>query len=181
MNAWDAVFAIDPGGTTGISCGAFPRRGSMKSRLQRGRKLWHGHLPILEARANVPNAYSDEMAAAFVIVQSINKFSESVKPLRVHVVVEGFVINRKPGSMKREGLSPVRIASSLEALLYLNAPSGMEWEQEPVYQLAAEAKGFVTDARLRDWGMWHVGKEHARDASRHLITKLAKLGNLGAQ
>lgn len=37
------------------------------------------------------------------------------------------------------------------------------------YQMAAQAKGFVTDQKLKDWGFWIKGKNHARDAIRHGI------------
>ena len=38
-----------------------------------------------------------------------------------------------------------------------------------VYQMASLAKGFVTDNKLKSWGMWKRGQRHARDAIRHGI------------
>lgn len=35
------------------------------------------------------------------------------------------------------------------------------------YQMATQAKGFVTDAKLKEWGFWAHGQNHARDAIRH--------------
>ncbi len=35
------------------------------------------------------------------------------------------------------------------------------------YQMAAQAKGFVTDDKLKNWGFWKDGMKHARDAIRH--------------
>lgn len=34
-------------------------------------------------------------------------------------------------------------------------------------QMAVTAKGFVTDEKLKQWGLWQVGSRHARDAIRH--------------
>lgn len=34
-------------------------------------------------------------------------------------------------------------------------------------QMAAQAKGFVDDDKLKAWGFWIKGKKHARDAIRH--------------
>ena len=36
-------------------------------------------------------------------------------------------------------------------------------------QMAQQAKGFVTDAKLKEWGMWDIGHKHARDACRHCV------------
>ncbi len=36
-----------------------------------------------------------------------------------------------------------------------------------VKQPASIAKGFCTDKKLKDWGMWQKGMKHARDAIRH--------------
>lgn len=41
---------------------------------------------------------------------------------------------------------------------------------------AAEAKSFSTDDKLRAADMWISGKDHARDASRHLMLYLVREG-----
>lgn len=35
------------------------------------------------------------------------------------------------------------------------------------YQMATQAKGFVTDDRLKSWDFWKPGMRHSRDAIRH--------------
>jgi hypothetical protein len=35
------------------------------------------------------------------------------------------------------------------------------------YQMAVQAKGFVTDERLKEWDFWKPGMRHSRDAIRH--------------
>ena len=42
-------------------------------------------------------------------------------------------------------------------------------------QMAQQAKGFVTDDKLKEWGMWDVGHKHARDACRHCVYYLVSL------
>lgn len=47
-------------------------------------------------------------------------------------------------------------------------------------QMAGQAKGFVTDDKLKSWGLWKRGERHARDAIRHgiywlLFTRFSKL------
>lgn len=37
------------------------------------------------------------------------------------------------------------------------------------YQMAASAKGFANDERLKAWGLWQEGMRHSRDAIRHGI------------
>lgn len=42
---------------------------------------------------------------------------------------------------------------------------GISWHN----QMAAQAKGFATDEKLKKWNMYQTGKKHARDAIRHGI------------
>jgi hypothetical protein len=35
------------------------------------------------------------------------------------------------------------------------------------YQMASQAKGFVTDDKLKLWNFWQSGQRHARDSIRH--------------
>lgn len=37
------------------------------------------------------------------------------------------------------------------------------------YVMAVEAKTFVTDEKLKDWGLWIPNQRHARDAIRHAV------------
>jgi hypothetical protein len=50
-------------------------------------------------------------------------------------------------------------------------------------QMANLAKGFVTDKKLHDWGLYQIGKQHARDAIRHavyyLLFKVANVQIIG--
>lgn len=37
----------------------------------------------------------------------------------------------------------------------------------PIFQMAQQPKGFVTDKKLHEWGYYKPGMKHARDAIRH--------------
>jgi hypothetical protein len=53
----------------------------------------------------------------------------------------------------------------------------LRWAVRPRYfvkQNSALAMGAVTDDRLKSWGFWLPGQEHARDAIRHNITFLKR-------
>lgn len=45
-----------------------------------------------------------------------------------------------------------------------------------VMQKPAEAKGYSTDQKLKNVGWYQPGKPHARDASRHLLLYLSRVG-----
>ena len=46
----------------------------------------------------------------------------------------------------------------------------------PVMQTPAAAKRFCSDAQLRKIGLWQPGKDHARDAIRHLVLGIVTHG-----
>jgi len=82
---------------------------------------------------------------------------------------------------------PHRINAMVEyvhfvAAKYVASIGGVEGRKDVgvrlVRQSPASGKGVVTDARLRNWGLWQVGQPHANDALRHLIVFLRKeIGN----
>lgn len=41
-----------------------------------------------------------------------------------------------------------------------------------IKRMAQQAKGFVTDDKLKAWGLYQVGERHARDAIRHAVYHL---------
>lgn len=84
------------------------------------------------------------------------------------VVMEDFIVRQF--NQDRDFLAPVRIMAALDyALWKMNVQA---FRQQP-----SEAKGAVTDARLKVWGYYSSegGLNHARDADRHAITFLRKL------
>jgi hypothetical protein len=67
--------------------------------------------------------------------------------------------------LTRHTFSPVltlRLIGGIEYYANIN-------ELPITYQMAAQAKGFVTDAKLKTWGLYQEGMRHSRDAIRHGI------------
>ena len=77
------------------------------------------------------------------------------------LVREDFIL--RTHSKAREVLSPVRLGFGIDHLLYLRGKGA--FVQQP-----AMAKTTATDERLRAWGLYRPGSDHARDATRHAIT-----------
>ncbi len=76
------------------------------------------------------------------------------------IILEDFILDTLDSS--RDLLSPVRINAKFD---YAMKDSGICI----VMQLASEAMWTVTDARLKSWGLYKAGLQHARDAQRHAI------------
>lgn len=54
-----------------------------------------------------------------------------------------------------------------------------EFQYEFVEQSPSDAKGTITDKRLKLWGLWYPGEPHRNDAMRHLLLWLRKEGQHG--
>lgn len=89
------------------------------------------------------------------------------------IVIEDFILRPGPHGSKRAGLSPVRMSCFLLASVreYMFLPPLI------VAQQPSQAKGFLTDERLKALGWWAVGKPHSRDALRHTATYVAAYRN----
>lgn len=77
------------------------------------------------------------------------------------VVREDFILRTQ--NKNKEVLSPVRLGFAIDHLLY--ARNRQAFLQQP-----SLAKSTATDDRLKSWGLYRPGSEHARDATRHAIT-----------
>ena len=80
------------------------------------------------------------------------------------LVMERFVLRKN--SMDPGMLSPVRIGFAVEHRVR---------PRYFVLQQPSLAMTTVTDDRLRDMGLWIPGKEHARDATKHVVTFLKRV------
>lgn len=144
-----SLCAIDPGGTTGWSILHVPAR-------------------VIVDRQDID--YSRHECGHFTGPE--NSQAEEIVGLFEHlpwmiVIMEDFTLRQ----LEVE-LSPVTIAAKVEYIMW---SEGME--NPYIKQMPSEAKSTATDARLRSWGLWEVGKEHARDANRHNATLARKLQN----
>lgn len=91
------------------------------------------------------------------------------------IVMEDFVLRRSEAS--RSLLAPVRVFSRFEDRLHCAVEaSGVAlpyFKQSP-----SDAKNVVSDLRLRRWGVYEPGMEHARDAQRHGILFARKVASM---
>lgn len=77
------------------------------------------------------------------------------------VVVENYrVYGHMSNQHKWEELYTPKLIGGLELLCHQKGIQMFE-------QMAFQAKGFVSDDKLREWGFWQKGKQHARDSIRH--------------
>lgn len=79
------------------------------------------------------------------------------------LVVESYrVYGYKSDQHKWSSLHTSRLIGAIEFLAYdLGIPL--------IFQSASQAKGFVKNYKLQDWGLWVPGKVHAQDAIRHAV------------
>jgi len=180
--ARERIFTLDPGGTTGWACVEFEgqdvRRARVDNILKDRKTRWaSGEIASVGPRPNEPSGgdrYADggEVFAARQAVEKIEKFRPSV------LVIEDFILDMGRASGKRNLLSPVRLTSMIEYGLRISPVEEVRWLAAPgrlEFQSAANAKTVVTNSRLRQWGLWKVGEQHARDAIRHAVLYLRRL------
>jgi len=90
-------------------------------------------------------------------------------------VIEDFELRKLLKS--RELLSPVRIGHKISYGIW-SWNARMAPDDRPIiieWQLPALAMTTATDDRLKLWNLHHRGKEHARDAVRHVVTFARRL------
>ena len=78
-----------------------------------------------------------------------------------YVVCENYRIYQQ--KLARHSFSPVH------TLRLIGGIDLCSWNDRiPIhYQMASQAKAFVTDDKLKEWGFWKEGMRHSRDAIRH--------------
>lgn len=86
------------------------------------------------------------------------------------LVVEDWDQDPSFKSTDTEALSPVRLGAALSYAVHL----GKAGDSHIVFQGRSLAKSTATDERLKAWGMYTVGSDHERDATRHAITALRR-------
>lgn len=101
----------------------------------------------------------------------VRQLMDNIKP--THVVMEDYrVYSHK---LERHSFSRVPTLRLIGAIDYLC------WERSvpTYYQMATQAKGFITDEKLKRWGLYDQGQRHSRDSMRHglyfMITAYPKM------
>jgi hypothetical protein len=131
------VLALDPGETTGACVFVGPN-------LTDARQLQTGLMPI----------------AAITIREYIEYYHRNAGPLAAVVVEDYRVYSWKTKDHAWAGLHTPRLIGALELICY-------DFGLQLVKQTAQQGKGFCTDDKLKSWGVYQEGKQHARDAIRH--------------
>lgn len=169
------VFACDPGTTTGLAWGVLDftkEADTVFDLVARDRRL------TTEVAQRDPGPDGDwrdsELAAAKVIATRMMdlqfRWMLAGIPYSRHVwIFEDFILYPGSHSSSRSGLSPVRITSYIQGMLVNISP-----KLNYVYQSASEAVKFATNERLKKHGLWVVGSEHERFATRHMCVWASK-------
>lgn len=147
------AIGIDPGGVTGMACVGMDHEGT----------FW-----LLEHEQVDSRELGEEEAAAQIADLAwiwTDRHGCDV------LVVEDFILRSKVTD--RSLLSPVRITAKVET--YLLRYGVLEDYGDIQLQQASAAKSIATDERLKHWGLWIRGRQHARDAARHCVVALRGL------
>ena len=91
----------------------------------------------------------------------IEQFIDEIKPDAV--IIENYRIYAH--KLEQHSSSDVPTLQLIGAIKYMLYKRNIPYK----LQMAQQAKGFVTDAKLKEWGMWDIGHKHARDACRHCV------------
>lgn len=122
--------------------------------------------------------WGQEASLAQILIDELIKWTVANEMLTINgdelrIVIEDFILRPGPHGSARSGLSPVRMTCWLQAALLEN----LFYHNYISLQSPSQAKGFMTDARLKAVGWWAVGKPHSRDALRHTATYVAAYRN----
>lgn len=170
-----AIFAVDPGGHTGIAWGVFnPNAKSLKEALL-GK--------MVAGSTTITGELPDQVVEICKLWQS---FYESVvrdgllPPERVFLVCEDFVPRGGQSGAGKEGISPAFLIGGIDGYRMGRRD---EWRRHRrgryfmplrVLQTAEQAKSHGKHALLKEWGVWVVGREHERSAWQHAALFLQK-------
>lgn len=178
MSRFVGIMAFDPGGTTGVAWGVYDLdEPGIVERLDSGVMVGEGQLT------------GGEPYQAAMMYEKWRGFQGycAEKGWPSTVIVEDFILRPGKATADREGLSPIRLTALFEGILIAGSVGTYMAEEEDwalvataampvvVKQSPAQAKGFATKERLKRWGQWRVGMQHARDARRHVCLYLAGL------
>lgn len=167
-------FGIDPGVTTGLAWwddeSGDELSGHEEVRASVGGGSGSGGSGSGSGGSGVLEYNAGMREAAFKIAQLVAVFGPDV------VVIEDFLLRLGgggPRSSSRAGLAPVLMTGML--LVWIeDVLSEERWEGEIRFQSAADAKHVINDKRLRDRGWWIKGRQHSRDAARHVALAYRK-------
>lgn len=151
------IFAVDPGGSTGVAWGVFNLRQPLVKDAMRYRKDSDSATITGTEQQQIP-----------LIADMWYNFNE--REGRNELVIEDFVLRpgiHKPG---KEGISPVRYGWGLAGYLWgLNDEIG---NPKIVWQSPSKGMRYNERQMLENWHAWIVGREHERAAFAHVGARL---------
>jgi len=172
------VFGCDPGGATGLAWGIFNphAKGGVAEALKT--KQCDGSTTIKgDARYQIR-----EIARMWQAFYTVCVRTGQLPPENVWLVMEDFIY--KPGTVYGGDSSEISTAIIWGVEGYRLGTKD-EWTKhrrgafatsmpDVILQTAGEAKGFCTNERMKEFGIWVRGKEHERSAWAHIATFLAR-------
>lgn len=159
------IFAIDPGGSTGVAWGWYSLDKDTVADAMKERRM-----------SKSVTVTGDEKKQIVTLEYLWHEFCTDHMPGKdehVELVMEDFSL--VPGSHVpgKEGISPVRISWGF--LGYIWGLDGDAGDPNPVWQSAAKGMRFNTQQMLKRWDAWIVGKQHERAAFAHVGARLMDL------
>lgn len=173
-----SIFAVDPGGHTGIAWGTFPVSAGDIGAALAGR--------VFAGSITLEGDERQQIIDLALLWQDFYRAcvtEQMMDPKDVELVFEDFTL--RPGSHGggKDGTSPERITWGFEGFrlgayhqwlkTFHKTPSYMPaiiWQQ-PSDSSAVSAK----QQRLKEWGVWTVGREHERSAWSHIALRIGKI------
>jgi len=168
-----AIFAVDPGGSTGLAWGCFHKDDQTVQEAFKN-KFAYGQFTIEDTDRNQVVEISRRWRQLYKTwVNGLH-----IPPHDCYMVIEDFVLGPKTPS----GKAPLRPINIGQGVYYYRLGSSHEHERwncgdiPPVlvyWQTPGQASAFARDQRLKDWGVWIKGKDHERSAWRHVALRIA--------
>lgn len=164
------IFAVDPGGSSGVCWAIF----DVKHKLAEEAVKNCINLESITVIGTEIQQIVEICSLWQAFFRACNK--SFLPPENVHFAMEDWT----GGYMTKgtTGLSPVRIGWGIigyrmgMATMFERQGMGPAFTPPVRLQEAGLAMSTLPDARMKEWGLWVKGREHERDAIRHLITQL---------
>lgn len=163
------IFALDPGGKSGLAWGIFNDKADTVADAMRN-GLYKGSATVIGGEAK-------QIKEIFDFWQ---QFKEGcvrrhlLEPEQVDLVIEDFILLPGQHAGGKEGISPARIGWGFEGYR-LGRGYGYRRHKHITQAVWQPATAMRYEKKLKDWDCWVVGKEHERSAFCHIGARLMKV------